>query len=343
MVASIKKEILDQTIKRLPGSPSKALAFTVPPMSLPIIQGDEASRQKVLERMAHYLVPGMSIAVIQDDRILLTREYGVMNAASRQAVTRQTRFQAASVSKPLATLAALRLVQRGKLALDGDLDKFLVSWKIPDNDFTRQKPVTLRQIFTHSAAFTVSGFGGYAPEAKLPSLHLVLDGEKPANSAPIRVNFVPGSKTRYSGGGFTVLQQTLIDVYGRPFPAMMDDLVLIPLKMAHSSFQQPPASALAKEAASGHTNGKPITGRWHVYPEMAAAGLWTTPSDLALFVLGIEHARRGNSDAILSADLANQMLTRQIDNWGLGIDLGGRGPSLSFTHNGATCPPNSLQ
>src|SRR5262249_54006007 len=150
------------------------------------------SRQMVLERMAHYRVPGMSIALVQDDRILLTREYGVVDTTTKQPVTRQTRFLAGSISKPVAALAALRLVERGKLTLDGDMNDVLVSWKIPANDFTRQERVTLRRILSHSAGFTVGGFPGYEVDAKIPSLQEILDGKRPANTGPIKVNVLPG-------------------------------------------------------------------------------------------------------------------------------------------------------
>jgi CubicO group peptidase (beta-lactamase class C family) len=277
----------------------------------------------------------MSIAVIQNHEIVVARGYGVVEAKGNKAVTGDTLFQAASISKTLATVAALRLVQDGKMDLDGDLNKYLTSWKIPDNEFTKKKQPTVRLVVTHNAGFNVSGFPGYAAGAKVPTLLEILDGRAPANTPAIRVESVPGSKYAYSGGGFTVLQQAIIDVGGKPFPKMMHDLVLAPAGMKSSSFDQPLAQGSEAMAAVGHQNGSPIAGKWHTHPEMAAAGLWTTPSDLACFAIAVQRAAKGERDAILSAKLTKEMLTRQIENQGLGFALGGRGKSLFFTHNGS--------
>jgi CubicO group peptidase (beta-lactamase class C family) len=216
------------------GVPTSDLAED--PLSAPDLTSVEASplllskddadtRARVLKRMADHQVPGMSIAVIQDGAIALLRSYAVVQVGTSQAVTEQTRFQAASISKPVTALATLRLVQQCKLDLDGDLNHRLKSWKIPANEFTQKKDVTVRQILTHSAGFTVHGFGGYAQTDELPSLLQILDGKPPANSPAIRVDYVQGSAYRYSSGGYCVLQQALIDISGRLFAPLMEDLV----------------------------------------------------------------------------------------------------------------------
>jgi CubicO group peptidase (beta-lactamase class C family) len=296
---------------------------------------DAATRDRVQERLAYHKVPGVSIAVVQDGRIVLARGFGVVEAGGEKPLTDQTRFQAASISKPVTALAALRLVQQGKLELDDALNKRLISWKIPENEFTEKQSVTLRQILSHNAGLSVHGFRGYPAGAERPSLLQVLDGASPANSAAIRVTQLPGSKVRYSGGGFCVLQQALTDATGLPFAPLLQDLVLSPLKMDSSSFAQPLPKELESVAAVGHVEGKPVTGKWHTYPELAAAGLWTTPSDLARLVIGVQQARRGDRGALLSTDLARQMLTRQIDDRGLGFELEGEDKTLVFTHGGA--------
>jgi CubicO group peptidase (beta-lactamase class C family) len=283
--------------------------------------------------MAHYKVPGLSIAVIQNHEIVLARGYGVVQNNGK-AVTDQTRFQAASISKTVATVGTLRLVQDGKIDLDGDLNKYLVSWKIPENEFTKKKQPTVRQVLTHSAGFNVHGFGGYEAGNQVPTLLEVLDGHKRANSPAIRVEYLPGSKFEYSGGGFCVLQQALIDVEKKSFPKLMQDLVLGPAGMEKSTFEQPIPKNLEAVAAVGHQKGKPIAGKWHTFPEMAAAGLWTTPSDLARFAIAVQRAAKGERDAILSAKLTKEMLTPQIAAQGLGFALGGEGKGLYFNHNG---------
>ena len=176
--------------------------------------------------------------------------------------------------------------------LDQELNKKLVSWKVPDNPFTGREQPTLRHLLSHTAGFSVHGFGGYQVGAAVPPMKQVLDGKPPANSSPIRVELLPGSKVQYSGGGYTVMQLLIMDVTGKPFPQAMRTLVLDPVGMRDSTDEQPLPKGLAKLAATGHVKGTPIAGGWHVYPEMAAAGLWTTPTDLARFVMAF-NMRRG--------------------------------------------------
>jgi CubicO group peptidase (beta-lactamase class C family) len=181
----------------------------------------------------------------------------------------------------------------------------------------------------------VHGFPGYAAGEPLPTVRQILDGEKPANTDPVRVDILPGSRWRYSGGGYTVLQQLLEDVTGTPFPALLRELVLDPLGMKHSTYEQPLPPARARTAATGHrASGEPVKGKWHTYPEMAAAGLWTTPSDLARFAMAIQQAYAGTSNSVLSRAMARQLLTTQIDGWGLGPGVEGEGRSARFSHGG---------
>jgi CubicO group peptidase (beta-lactamase class C family) len=301
-----------------------------------VIAGDSNPGMSLAGRMRHYHVPGVSIAVIDGGAIAWAHGYGVIEAGKPAPVDTGTLFQAASISKPVAAMATLRLVQDGVLALDENVNRYLVSWKVPENAYTAQRPVTLRGILSHSAGLTVHGFAGYAANEAVPTLVQVLDGASPANSAPIRVDTIPGSLWRYSGGGFEVMQQMLQDVTGQPFPKMMHDSVLAPVGMMQSTYEQPLPSSLASRGAVAHrADGKPIPGRWHTYPEMAAAGLWTTPSDLARFAIEIQRALHGASRHVLDQSMVRQMLTRQKDSWGLGIGLDGEGAAARFSHGGA--------
>src|SRR5947199_1476359 len=241
----------------------------------------------VRTQMRRRHIPGLSLAVIQDGKIIRAKGYGVAEQGGERWVTASTLFQAGSISKSVAALGALRLVEQGKLALDEDVNAKLNTWKVPENSFTREKKVTLRGILSHTAGLTVHGFPGYAVNGPVPSLVQVLDGAKPTNTAPIRVDILPGSKWRYSGGGYTVMQQMIIELTGKPFPRFMEDAVLGPLGMNESTYEQPLPADKAKLTATGHSRDRsPIKGRWHIYPEMAAAGLWTTASDLARFAIG---------------------------------------------------------
>jgi CubicO group peptidase (beta-lactamase class C family) len=277
-----------------------------------IIKGQNAS-MKLADRMAFYKVPGVSIAVIDNGKLEWAKGYGVLEAGTTKGVTIETRFQAASISKPVAAMAALALVDQGKLSLDENVNLKLTSWQVPENEFTRTEKVTVRRLLSHSAGLTVHGFPGYAANEPVPSLTQIFDGQKPpANTDPIRVDILPGKQFRYSGGGYTVLQQLMIDVTGKPFPSLMQELLLSKIGMTHSRFDQPLAKELEPVAAAGHLpTAAVIRGRWHTYPEMAAAGLWTTPSDLALFAIELMESVQGKSNRVLSQEMSTQMLTKQ--------------------------------
>jgi CubicO group peptidase (beta-lactamase class C family) len=299
-----------------------------------VVAGDSVPTYSIAARMEHYKVPGISIAVINDGKVEWADGYGVKRVGSADSVTTATRFQAASISKPVAATAALRLVEEGKLKLDANVNDELKSWHVPDNEFTAKQPVTLAEILSHTAGLTVHGFPGYAAGEKVPSPVDVLDGK--GNTDPVRVDTVPGSIWRYSGGGYTVAQVLIHDVTGEPFAAAMKRLVLDPLEMKQSTYDQPLPEQLADSAAVAYrSNGNAVEGRWHTYPERAAAGLWTTPSDLARFALGIRAAYLGEDGAILKQPTARQMLTERMGGYGLGVAVEGAGDSLRFSHGGA--------
>ncbi len=301
-----------------------------------VIKGLEPQRMALSDRMELYKVPGVSIAVVHDFKIEWAKGYGVKEAGGDDPITTETLFQAASISKPVAAFAALYFIEKGILNLDEDVNKQLVSWKVPENEFSKEKKVTLRSIMSHSAGLTVHGFGGYAQGREIPSIHQILNGEKPANSAPIRVDIKPGSKYRYSGGGYTVMQQLLIDASGKPFPEIMRETVLDKIGMKNSTYEQPLPESLEAQAARAHRiNGTMIKGRWHAYPEMAAAGLWTTPSDLCRFAAEIMLSRAGKSNRVLSREMVKSMLTDQNENVGLGLFLWNKGEDFRFMHGGS--------
>jgi CubicO group peptidase (beta-lactamase class C family) len=280
-------------------------------------------------RMAALNVPGVSVTIIDGYRIVWTHGFG-------PGITPETRFQAASISKPVAAMAALKLVEEGKLSLDENVNAKLKSWKVPENQFTQQEKVTLRRLLSHSAGLTVHGFAGYAGSDTIPNLIQVLDGIKPANSEAVRVDIKPGTESRYSGGGLTVMQLLMMDVTGTPFPQLMDSMVLSKVGMNESTYRQPLPDAWKGYAAHGHdSKGAEIRGGWHIYPEMAAAGLWTTPSDLARFAIELQLSKQGKANHVLSRDMANQMLSRQISDVGLGIMLTGKGEGEQFSHGGS--------
>ena len=278
--------------------------------------------------MARRQIAGLSLAIVHEGRIVDARAYGTTTRNGKTPVTLRTLFQAGSISKPVAALGALRLVDSGTLSLDEDVNGKLISWRVPDNEFTTRERVTLRRLLTHMAGLTVSGFPGYEVTARVPSVPEILDGK--GNTPAVRVDAIPGSMERYSGGGYTVMQQLVADVSGESFDKYMNDKILAPLRMTNSTFRQPLPADFARRAATGYlVDRSAVAGRWHVYPEMAAAGLWTTPTDLAKYIIGVQQTLVGKS-TVLSSALARQMLTEGS----LGPAVDGIGPSLRFSHNG---------
>lgn len=299
------------------------------------IEGQTASAN-ITVRMEHYRVPGVSIAVIHSGRLDWAKGYGYADVESESPVTTETLFQAASVSKPVAAIATLRLVDRGDLDLDEPVNNRLSSWQLPDNDFTAEVPVTLRRILSHTAGLTIHGFPGYAVDDRLPTVPQILDGAEPANTDAVRVDILPGTQFRYSGGGTTIQQLVLMDVTGKPFHELMREEVLAPLGMNQSTYSQPLSAENAAYAASGHdVEGNAVHGKWHVYPEQAAAGLWTNPRELSKYILEVQAAYDGRSERLLSQTMAREMLTPQSpSSVGLGPFLDGQGDARRFGHTG---------
>lgn len=293
----------------------------------------------IAARLQDRHIAGLSLAIVQHGKIIKAQGYGFTEKGGEVPVTADTLFQAGSISKPVAAFAALHLVQEGRLSLDANVNAELHTWKVPENEFTKNQPVTLRGILSHSAGLTVHGFPGYPVNGPIPSLVEVLDGVKPAATAAIRVDIIPGSKWRYSGGGYTVMQQMILDVTGQPFPKFMRETVLEPLGMTNSTYEQPLPGTMSALTAKGYfADGHGVRGRWHIYPEMAAAGLWTTPSDLARFTIGVQQSLAGEANPVLSQEMTRQMLTVQnpslSDSDCLGLFRAGSGTTFRFWHDG---------
>lgn len=299
-----------------------------------LIKGDPS--WSIAERMKHYKVPGLSIAVIKDFKVDWARSYGVKDIETNEPVTTETLFQAGSISKSVNAMVVMKKVEQGKISLDEPINNRLVSWKLPENDFTAKKKVTLRNLLSHTGGTTVHGFPGYAVTEKVPTLAQVLDGASPANTAPVRVDLEPGTKFRYSGGGTTISQLAIMDIEKKPYPQIAKETVLDPLGMTNSTYSQPLADDWRKKAAAGHRpDGALVAGKIHVYPEMAAAGLWTTPTDLAKFGIEAQLALAGKSNKVLSKESVEMMTTAFMEPAGLGFFIEKHGNALYFGHGGA--------
>jgi CubicO group peptidase (beta-lactamase class C family) len=303
----------------------------------PVVQlaGAAPVRYRLDERMKHYRVPGVSTAVAISGRLAWARGFGVKQAGTADRVDAATLFQAGSIGKPIAATATLGLVDRGKLSLDQDVARYLTSWKLPESAFTATEKVTLRRLLSHTAGINVPTCPGYRVDERIPTLRQVLEGRKPANTEPVRVEAVPGSVCRYSGGGVTIEQQVLIDVTGKPFAALVGELVFGPIGMASSTFEQELPAALRARASADHlSSGEMIPGRHLIHPALAAAGLWTTPTDLLAWAMEIAAARAGTRHRVISQAMAREMLIVQKGPVGLGPFVRGSGRGLQFWHAG---------
>jgi len=263
-------------------------------------------------------IPGISVAVIENYKVVCAKGYGVTQKDGNVPVTPSTLFLAGSISKPVAAVGALYLVQQGKLSLDEDVNLKLKSWKVPDNEYTAQHKVTLGLLLDHTGGFTGGDFfPGYTIGDPLPSLPQILDGKPPANNDPMRIGFVPGTRWQYSGDGYLVIQQLMMDVSGQTFPELMRTAVFEKLGMHDTSYAQPlPAERVASAASGTLMSGNPVKGGWHNNPEMAAGGLWSTPSDLAQLAIELALSAKGKANHVLSQASVRSMLT---PHWTSGV------------------------
>ncbi len=303
---------------------------------LPVVLIKSDPSWSIAERMKFHKAPALSIAVIKDFKLEWAKAYGLKDLETGEPVTTETLFQAGSISKSVNAMVAMKKVEQGRISLDEDINAKLTSWKLPDNEFTAKKKVTLRNLLSHTAGTTVHGFPGYAVTEKVPTLQQILDGTAPANTAAVRVDFEPGSRFRYSGGGTTISQLAIMDIEKKPYPDIAKETVLAPLGMSNSTYSQPLPADWRKKAATGYRgNGSEVEGKIHIYPEMAAAGLWTTPTDLAKFAIELQLSLAGKSNKVLTKQSVETMTTSYKDDVGLGFFIERHGNALYFGHGGA--------
>lgn len=284
------------------------------------------------ERLAHYRIPGISVAVIHNHQVEWVKAYGVADVAQRNPVTAETRFQAGFLSQALNGVGMLTLVQDKKIDLYADINPYLTSWKFPYDSVTNGKKISTANLLSHTAGLPFLRFSGYGVNDVLPTIPQLLDGQKPANSPPVRSRFAPGLRSVYSGGGLVIAQQLLEDVTHQPYERYMQERVLGPLGMTHSSFAQPPVQR--SQLATGYDlDNHEIVGHYKLFPEQAAAGLWTTPTDLARYVVETQLAYKGKASNVLTPDLARLHLTPYVDSsFAMGVRLITRGTERYFTN-----------
>ena len=292
--------------------------------------------QSLKERMNYYRVNAVSIAVIKDYKIEWARGYGWADNVEQRRVTTGTLFQAGSISKSLNGVGVLKMAQDKRLNLYADVNDYLTTWKFPYDSLSKSKKLTPANLLSHTAGLSVHGFPGYEKGDSIPTLVQVLNGGRPANTAAVRSAFEPGLKYEYSGGGTTISQLILQDITGKPYDEFMWENVLKPMGMKNSFFTQPASEDKQKLLASGYYNdGKEVNRKYHIYPEQAAAGLWTNPTDLAHYIIETQLALEGKSNKVLSQEMTKLRLTPYIDNSAaLGVFIIKKGEQTYFQHTG---------
>jgi CubicO group peptidase (beta-lactamase class C family) len=307
----------------------RALRVPGPTGPIPVAEIDAMLKQ--------FGVPGVSVAVISNFAIDWARGYGVADVESGAPVTAETLFPVGSVSKPVAAMASLKAVQDGRFSLDQDINTILKSWKLPGDGYTTEGPVTPRSLLSHtSGTGDAFGFPGYALNAPLPTVLQILDGLPPSNTRAVRLERSPLSGFEYSGGGVMIQQLALTDAVGRPFVEIARDWILDPIGMTNSTFEQPLPAAFAARAARAHdSTGAQMGDPWRVHPEHAAAGLWSTPTDLARFLVEVQQALAGRSTRVLSRALMLEMVSPVgVGPHALGFVTSKEGEGWYFYHSG---------
>lgn len=294
-----------------------------------------ASATTLTVRMNAYRVPAVSITVFDNNQIIWSKGYGKADIKLDRNTTSNTLFQAASISKAVTSVGAFKMIEHGDFALDEDVNLKLKRWQVPDNQFTQHQKVTPSRIMSHTSGLNVSGFEGYNTAQTTPSVVEILQGSELSNSPAVRVFQTPGASEHYSGGGMTVLQLLMEDTSRQAFASLMEQLILQPLDMSQSAFELHLPERRQSQIAKGYNSqGKMIAGGYHLYPEKAAAGLWSTPKDLAKFMLALGKAYRGEDEALLSQESAKTMLTRVPGAGGTGIGIDGKADAFRFRHSG---------
>lgn len=276
------------------------------------------------------------MAAIYNGRIDWARAFGV-SALGGEPVNTKTLFGAASISKPLTALGVLKLVEEGKIDLDADVNRYLKRWKVPDNQFTTDKKVTVKELLNHTSGIGTHNGEIYDPHLPLPTLLDLLDGKPPAKTPAVRVEAIPGTKFAYANGGYLVLSLLIEDVNGEPFAKYMKHTILDPIGMEDSTFDNPLPSTFVKRAATAYWGDgtSPIPPSKFVEPNLAAGGLWSTPTDLAKFLIEVQREYAGKSHKVLHQNTIRLIAQAGMGGWGLGFRVGGKPGDLFVNHSGS--------
>lgn len=307
-----------------------------------IFEDSIITKYNILDRMKTYKIPSVSIALINNGKIEWSKTYGYADVEKKRLANKTTLYQVASITKSLNGLGIMKLVQEGKLSLTNDIRNYLKTWAFPDNEISKNKTITLKNLLSHTAGLSVHGFIGYSSSDTIPTINQILNGVRPANNEPIKPIYPISEHFEYSGGGYTVIRKILDDNISSNYDSLMTALVLKPLKMTNSTFSQPLSHQYKNYAFGCDKEMQTLKGKYYVYPEQAAGGLWSTATDIAKFVISIQNTLKGSSNSLLNKSLTEEMLTPILNDYGLGFGVVKKGGEKYFWHEGESFGYNSI-
>ncbi|WP_445456447.1 serine hydrolase domain-containing protein [Flavobacterium sp. HNIBRBA15423] len=307
-----------------------------------IFEDSIITKYNILDRMDFYKIPSVSIAVINDGKIEWAKTYGYADIETKRLANKKTLYQVASITKSVNGLGIMKLVQEGKLSLTTDIRKYLKSWTFPDNELSKNKLITLKNLLSHTAGLSVHGFIGYSINDSLPTINQILNGEMPANNEAIIPIYPINEHFEYSGGGYTVIRKILDDNISANYDSLMKTVVLSPLKMTNSTFSQPLSKHYKNYAFGTDQEMQTLNGNYYIYPEQSAGGLWSTATDIAKFVISIQNDLKSGPNSILNKKSTQEMLTPILNNYALGFGIVEKGGEKYFWHEGESYGYNSI-
>lgn len=278
-------------------------------------------------------ISGLRIVFIDKGKIAWSKDYGYADIEKKIKVNANTVFAGASLAKPVAAVAALSLVEKGKLALDENINEELVGWKVPENEFTKTEKVTLRQLLSHSSGLDRQLWSEYPEKDSIPTFEQMLNGEKPSVDPRLRFFNEPGKIHRYSNTGYLIVGELIADASGKSFTDAVNHLVFKPCRMTKSTFQQPLPEQLRNRVATGYSgNLRPFPHR--IYPFGAAGAIWTTPNDLGKFVICLMKDYKTDSHSTLSKEMSKNVFNKGEDKDRLTFSLWTYKNDIVFRHTG---------
>lgn len=307
-----------------------------------IFEDSVISNYNILDRMKFYKIPSVSIAVINNGKLEWAKTYGYADIKTKRLANTTTLFQVASISKSVTGLGIMKLVQDGKLSLTKDIRSYLKTWDFPDNEFSKGKTITLKNLLNHTAGLSVHGFIGYTVFDSIPTINQILIGEKPANHEAVKPMYPVNEHFEYSGGGYSVIRKILDDNFSSNYDSLMQKLILKPLKMNNSTFSQPLSPQYKNYAYGCDKEMQPLKGNYYIYPEQAAGGLWSTATDIAKFVLNIQNNLKASPNSLISKSHCEEMLTPFLSNYALGFGVVEKGGEKYFWHEGESYGYNAM-